>query len=182
MPLTTATRWRSWAVVAAVGAIALGAGAYFGRGAYAPAMATTTSTGAGVYGITLPDLDGNPVSLARFRGKPLVVNFWATWCGPCREEMPGFVRLQQADGGKNVQFVGIGVDDAVKLRQFASSIGLNYPSLVGGYGALELSRTLGNTAMALPFTLVLDRDGKIVRTQLGPLPPEQLAGILAQLH
>ena len=96
--------------------------------------------------------------------------------------MPAFVKMQQADGGKNLQFVGIGVDDADKLRQFATSIGLNYPSLVGGYGALELSRTLGNSAMALPFTLVVDREGKIVHTQLGPLPTEQLAGILAQLH
>ncbi|HEY5085222.1 MAG TPA: TlpA disulfide reductase family protein, partial [Rhizomicrobium sp.] len=122
------------------------------------------------------------ITLAQFRGKPLVLNFWATWCGPCREEMPAFIKMQQADGGKSLQFVGIGVDDADKLRQFASSIGLNYPSLVGGYGALELSRTLGNTAMALPFTLVLDREGKIVHTQLGPLPTEQLGAILAQLH
>jgi thiol-disulfide isomerase/thioredoxin len=163
-----------------VGLAALGAGAYFGRDFYAPAPAA--AAGAAVYGVTLPDLDGKPITLAQFRGKPLVVNFWATWCGPCREEMPAFIKMQQADGGKNLQFVGIGVDDGDKLRQFASSIGLNYPSLVGGYGALELSRTLGNTAMALPFTLVLDREGKIVHTQLGPLPTEQLAGILAQLR
>ncbi len=172
---------RNWVIVAVVGALALAAGAYFGRSLYAPTAAATVG-GDAVYGVTLPGLDGAPVSLAQYRGKPLVVNFWATWCGPCREEMPAFVKIQRDDGGKTVQFVGIGVDDADKLRQFATSIGLNYPSLVGGYGSLELSRTLGNTAMALPFTLVLDGAGKIVHTQLGPLPPDKLAAILAQLH
>ena len=75
----------------------------------------------------------------------LVVNFWATWCAPCREEMPMFVRAQAAHGAKGLQFVGIAVDDAVKVRQFAREIGLNYPALIGGYGAMELSKTLGNS-------------------------------------
>ncbi len=79
-----------------------------------------------------------------------------------------FVQAQAAHGAKGLQFVGIAVDDALKVRQFAKEIGLNYPSLIGGYGAMELSKTLGNTVMALPFTIVIGPKGNVVHTQLGP--------------
>ncbi|HEY3531644.1 MAG TPA: TlpA disulfide reductase family protein [Casimicrobiaceae bacterium] len=111
----------------------------------------------------------------------LVVNFWATWCAPCREEMPEFVRIQSRDAGKGVQFVGIAVDDAAKVRDFAHEIGLNYPALIGGFGAIELSRTLGNQLSALPFTVVLGRDGRVALTHLGPLKPAELDGLLGRL-
>lgn len=94
--------------------------------------------------------------------------------------MPAFVEMQRTDG-KTVQFVGIGVDDGAKLKLFADSIQLNYPALVGGYGALELSRSWGNAIMALPFTVVLDAKGTVVHTQLGPLPTAKLKNILAQM-
>jgi thiol-disulfide isomerase/thioredoxin len=131
--------------------------------------------------LELPDAAGAPVQISQFRGKVLVVNFWATWCTPCREEMPSFVEAQSTYGPKGLQFVGIAVDDAAKVKQFASEINLNYPSLIGGYGAMELSKTLGNSVMALPFTVVIGRDGNVARTQLGPLPREQLATIINQL-
>jgi thiol-disulfide isomerase/thioredoxin len=91
----------------------------------------------------------------------LVVNFWATWCAPCREEMPEFIRAQGEWGGRGLQFVGIAVDQADKVRQFAGEIGLNYPALIGGYGAMELSKSLGNQLMALPFTVIIGRDGTV---------------------
>ena len=124
--------------------------------------------------VSLPDADGKVQSLEQWRGKVVVVNFWATWCAPCREEMPMFVQAQTDHGAKGLQFVGIAVDDAAKVRTFAAEIGLNYPTLVGGYGAMELSRTFGNTIMALPFTVIVGREGKILQTQLGPLKPAQL--------
>jgi thiol-disulfide isomerase/thioredoxin len=117
----------------------------------------------------LPDSQGTPQSLAQWKGNVVVVNFWATWCAPCREEMPEFVRAQQELGPKGLQFVGIAVDDVDKVRAFAREIGLNYPALIGGYGAIELSKTLGNDLSALPFTVVLDRAGRVAHTQLGPL-------------
>ena len=82
---------------------------------------------------------------------------------------------------KGLQFVGIAVDQPDKVRQFEKEIGLNYPSLIGGFGAMELSKTLGNNIMALPFSVVVDRQGKIAHTQLGVLKPGKLEVILKQL-
>ena len=143
-------------MLAAGGVVAVLAGSALRR-FHAPAA------GAGrraLLAVTLPDADGTAQPLAQWRGKLLVVNFWATWCAPCREEMPMFVKAQREHAGAGLQFVGIAVDDAAKARQFATEIGVNYPTLIGGYGAMELSKSLGNTLMALPFTVVVDRDGQ----------------------
>jgi thiol-disulfide isomerase/thioredoxin len=95
-----------------------------------------------------------------------VVNFWATWCIPCRDEMPEFVKAQREFGERGVQFVGIAVDDVAKVRDFAAELGLNYPALIGGYGAIELSKSLGNRVGALPYTVFIDRAGRINRAHL----------------
>jgi peroxiredoxin len=159
--------------------LALAAGVYFGavRRSAAPGAGADAAT---LLALTLPDVAGKDEPLAQWRGKLLIVNFWATWCAPCREEMPEFVRAQREFGARGLQFVGIAVDDAAKVRQFADEIGLNYPALVGGYGAMELSRTLGNEYMALPFTVVVGRDGTIVHTQLGPLNDDKLRKIIGK--
>ena len=166
------SRW----ILAAAAIVALAAGVYF---ALAPSDAGKPATA--LLGVTLPDPEGKDQPLAQWQGKVLVVNFWATWCAPCREEMPMFVRLQRDQGSKGLQFVGIAVDDADKVRKFAADLGVNYPVLIGGYGAMELSKTLGNSIMALPFTVIVDRGGKVVHTQLGPLKEDQLDKILRQL-
>lgn len=140
-----------------------------------------TRDGSAVLSIVLPDAQGQQQPLAQWRGKVLVVNFWATWCAPCREEMPEFVATQKRDGAKGVQFVGIAVDDPEKVRAFVKEIGLNYPALIGGYGAIELSKRLGNDLAALPFTIVLDRAGRVAHTQLGPLKPAKLDDLLGRL-
>jgi thiol-disulfide isomerase/thioredoxin len=110
-----------------------------------------------------------------------VVNFWATWCAPCREEMPEFMKAQSEYGAKGLQFVGIAVDQADKVDQYVKEIGLNYPALIGGFGAMELSRTLGNSLMALPFTVVVNRQGAIAHTQLGVLKPDKLNSVVKAL-
>ena len=175
--MTSKLRWTLLGVAAAV---ALAAGVYFGmdrmRAAPSPAQA-----GAALAGLALPDAGGNEQRLDQWRGKVLVVNFWATWCAPCREEMPEFIKAQQQHGARGLQFVGIAVDQADKVDQFAKEIGLNYPTLIGGFGAMELSKSLGNNLMALPFTVVVDRKGDVVHTQLGELKPAKLQSIITQL-
>lgn len=137
--------------------------------------------GSAVLALVLPDVDGRQQALSQWRGKVLVVNFWATWCAPCREEMPHFIAAQARDGNKGVQFVGIAVDQVDKVREFSQEIRLNYPALIGGLGAIELSKALGNELAALPFTIILDRDGSVVHTQLGPLKAAQLDALLDRL-
>ena len=137
--------------------------------------------GGAIFGVALPDTAGREQSIGQWKGKVLVVNFWATWCVPCREEMPEFVKAQREFGGRGLQFVGIAIDDAAKVKEFAAELGLNYPALIGGYGAIELSKTLGNRLGALPFTIVVDRSGRVSHTQLGPIKDAQLRSIIGQL-
>src|SRR5581483_1569563 len=105
-------RWKSWMGRALAGLVALGAGVYLG------ARTTHAEDAAALMALSLPDVSGTPQSLAQWRGKVVVVNFWATWCAPCREEMPEFVKAQQEYGARGLQFVGIAVDDADKVSKF----------------------------------------------------------------
>ena len=131
--------------------------------------------------LKLKGLDGKMHDLAQLRGRVVLINYWATWCPPCREEMPEFVKAQQELGPRGLQFVGIAIDDAAKAEAFAAELGLNYPVLIGGYGAIELSRAFGNRLGALPFTIIVDRAGRISHTQLGPIKDAQLRTIVSQL-
>jgi len=156
------------------GVLALGAGVWFGTTRLASDAPKSAAT---LMALSLPDMSGKETPLAQWKDKLLIVNFWATWCVPCREEMPEFVRIQEELGSKGLQFVGIAVDEVAKVRQFAADIGLNYPALIGGYGAVELSRSLGNRVGALPFTVIV-KDGTIVHTQLGPLTGTRLRSLV----
>lgn len=162
-------------LIGAAAALALGAGVWFAAGALAP------QDGTALLALSLPDPSGKEQSIGQWQGKVVVVNFWATWCEPCRDEMPEFVRVQNELGPKGLQFVGIAVDDADKADVFAKKLGLNYPVLIGGYGAVELSKSLGNRLTALPFTIILDRQGRVAHTQLGPLKPDNLRSIINKL-
>ena len=145
------------------------------------AMSSAPRDATALLSLSLPDTSGQQQSLSQFRGRVVIVNFWATWCEPCREEMPDFVRAQREFGGRGLQFVGIAVDQPQKVEQFARELELNYPALIGGYGAVELSKTLGNILSALPFTVVIDRDGAVVDTQLGPFKPGKLRSTIVKL-
>jgi len=172
----------SWTGLALAGLIALGVGLYFGGFADHGNVTDLRGTEAGtLFGVALPDVKGREQSIGQWKGKVLVVNFWATWCVPCREEMPEFVKAQREFGPQGLQFVGIAVDEATKVEAFATELGLNYPALIGGYGAIELSRSFGNRLGALPFTIIVDRAGRISHTQLGPIKETQLRTIINQL-
>lgn len=129
----------------------------------------------------LTALDGTPQSLRAFRGKVLVINYWATWCAPCREEIPLFVRLQRELAAKNVQFIGIAIDQADKVRDFAKEFQVNYPLFIGGVEAVELSRRAGNKAGVLPYTLLLDRAGGIAGSLVGGISEARMRSALDAL-
>jgi thiol-disulfide isomerase/thioredoxin len=161
---------------AGVAALALAAGLYFGI-----AQRTRPPEPAAVLALTrveLPDLAGRQTTLEQWRGKVLVVNFWASWCAPCREEIPGLLRIQERFAANGVQVVGIAVDTVAKSRQAASEMAISYPVLVGGIQVIDVTRQLGNRAGALPYTVVLDREGRVVTTHLGILTEVQLERLL----
>lgn len=129
----------------------------------------------------IADLDGRSQPISQWRGKVLVINFWATWCEPCREEIPGFVRLQEKYRDRGLQFVGIAIDQRDKVQAFAREFGMNYPVLLGGIESIEISRRTGNRAGALPYTLLFDRTGRIVGRELGRLKESKLDGMIQSL-
>lgn len=131
-----------------------------------------------LYALTLPDLEGQPLALARYRGKPLLVNFWATWCAPCVKEMPELEILDQRY--PQVQFLGIGVDTAANMREFVRKVPVSYPLAVAGHEGAALVRGLGNSAGGLPFTLVFDADGSVNRRILGQIDMQDLDRTLAR--
>jgi thiol-disulfide isomerase/thioredoxin len=157
---------------AAVALLAFGVGTWV-SGNRAPEAQAASGPDA-LFALKLPDLANQPQSLSQWRGQVLVINFWATWCAPCREEIPMFVRLQQKYAGKGLQFVGISIDQVGKTREFATTYKINYPTLIGTFDTVEVSRQAGNTRRVLPFTVVLDRKGKVVATELGGLTEEKL--------
>jgi thiol-disulfide isomerase/thioredoxin len=167
------------AVVALVAAVALAAG-IFARLDNRP----SPPEGAAVLALTqqpFKEFSGEVATIERWKGKVVIVNFWASWCPPCREEIPGLARIQTRFAANGVQVVGIAVDSVDKAHQAAVELGVNYPVLVGGIEAIDLTRRLGNRVGALPFTLVLDRQGNVVQSHLGILTEAELAHIVAPL-
>ena len=129
----------------------------------------------------LTDLSGQPSSIGAWRGQVVVVNFWATWCAPCRDEIPVFIKLQERHGARGLQFIGIAIDQHDKVRAFAREFGINYPILLGGMEVMELSRRAGNRLGALPFTVMIDRSGRLVGAHLGIVKEAKLEALLRPL-
>ena len=117
----------------------------------------------------LNDVDGRRRSTDEWRGRLLLVNFWATWCAPCRDEIPGLVELQRRYGERGLQVIGIAVDRLDPVRQFAAELGINYPLLIGEADAIAIGAALGNDIGALPYTVIADRQRRIVFSKRGVL-------------
>jgi len=129
-----------------------------------------------IYAVILPDLAGQAQSLSQYRGKPLLINFWATWCAPCVQEMPELARLDAHH--PHVQFLGIGIDTAANMRTFIQKVPVSYPLVVAGHEGIDLVRALGNAPGGLPFTVLFDADGRAHHSVLGKINPQALDRIL----
>ena len=123
---------------------------------------------------TLTDTNGSNWSAADLDGRPWLVNFWATWCAPCVEEMPMLSRLQQDYADLGLRVVGIALDDPEKAREFADSLSIDYPVLVGLTDVVLVGRKYGNRAGMLPYTVLIDAEGIIRWTHLGALDRDNL--------
>lgn len=120
-------------------------------------------------GFTLTDIKGQQRSVDEWDGKVLIINFWASWCSPCRKEIPVFNNLQQEYGPDGVQFVGIAIDNQKAVTQFIQSTPMHYPAIIGNTGAVTLSMAYGNITGTLPYTVFIDRQGRIMSIASGGL-------------
>jgi len=171
-------------LVAAGAAVALAA-AYFAvpqKSEQTAAQAATQEISAApVFAASFRDLDDKFQPLKQWRGKVVVLNFWAPWCPPCREEMPDFISLQDKHRERGLVFIGVALDEKIKVQAFADEMGVNYPILLGEMEAVDLARKIGNRLGGLPFTVVIDRNGRIVASEVGGLTLARLEKIVLPL-
>jgi thiol-disulfide isomerase/thioredoxin len=137
--------------------------------------------GAALRSASFSDLQGKPRKIDEWRGRVLVVNFWATWCPPCREEIPMLMAVRDKYSSNGVEIVGIAIDLADKVRDYSGSMKISYPVLIADANGLDLVRKLGNSAGGLPYTVFLDRQGEVEKAKLGALKQEELEDSLRQL-
>ncbi len=119
--------------------------------------------------------NGAPLALQALRGKPLVLNFWATWCPPCVEELPLLDGFYRQNAGKSWQVVGLAIDQPSSVRAFLQRTPVSFPIGLAGLGGTELSQALGNLSGGLPFTVVLAKNGDVLQRKMGRITAADLA-------
>ncbi len=157
---------RSVALALFLAALSAGAGVAAFQMRQSAAPGASSGAAEQFYRQTLQDATGTTLSMDAHRGKVVVVNFWATWCVPCVQEIPAFSKANTAAAGK-VAFIGLGIDSPDNIAAFAARFKPSYPLVNAGAAGTDLARAFGNDAGALPFTVVIDGDGKVVATHLG---------------
>jgi thiol-disulfide isomerase/thioredoxin len=134
----------------------------------------TVAPTSGVVSFTLSDLDGNPRDFSEWDGKARLVNFWATWCAPCRREIPLLIKIQAEHGENNVQVIGVAVDFIEQVAAYAEDAEFNYPILVGQEDAMAAAEATGIDFIGMPFTMIVAPDGQLIKTHLGEIVEEHL--------
>ena len=164
---------------ASVGAAAAVAGAGLAWRNWSPA-GPDGALGAEFWGLSFQTPSGSNLPMASLKGKPLLLNFWATWCPPCVEELPLLDRFYQEQHGKNWQVLGLAIDQPGAVRLFLQRTPVRFPVGLAGLEGTELSRSLGNLSGGLPFTVVAGASGKVLQRRMGRVTPADLA-LWAQL-
>jgi len=167
MMLKTNRRSILYAGVAAVAA-AVGAGVAWRRQAQGGLSAETS---AALWASEFETPSGESLPMAAFQGRPLVINFWATWCTPCVEEMPLIDAFFRENQSKEWQVIGLAIDQPSRVRQFLKQFPVDYKIGLAGLNGTDLAKKLGNDLGGLPFTVVLDANGQLIQRKLGKLSP-----------
>ncbi|MBQ4854885.1 TlpA family protein disulfide reductase [Rhodanobacter sp. B2A1Ga4] len=170
---------RSNWLILGLAVLAAALGGYAQHRRQQPAPTDTAAIGQPLPAISLPDLDGKLHLLSDYRGRRVLLNFWASWCVPCLAEMPALA-LAQGKFGENAPIVvGIAMDEPVHVRTFLAAHPVNYPILIGQMGPPSTSLQLGNIRQVLPYSVLIGADGRILATHAGPLSAVQLEQWLA---
>jgi thiol-disulfide isomerase/thioredoxin len=160
-----------------LGGVGLAAGV---AGALVGALTLQSGSGAAdLLAARFHDLEGRQRRLLDWQGSVLLCNFWATWCAPCREEVPLLVAAKQQLASSSGEIVGIGIDSVDKIREFVKTYKVNYPVLVADATAINLLRGLGNRSGGLPYTVLLDRGGAVIHRHLGAMTEADLRQVWA---
>ena len=169
-----------WSLLVAVGLILLIAGIAAGMLRLGPSKVPVAANW--VFELSFPNPQGEPIGLQDVRGRLTVVNFWATWCPPCVEEMPELSRIHEEMSPKDVKVIGLAVDSPSNVREFMKSRAFSYPLLVTGGSGSELSKKLGNSVESLPYTVLIDENGRILKQKLGRIKEEELKAWITELR
>ena len=164
---------RQWIIITLIGLLALLAGVFSSHWISKTGLASDPAIKA-FFANPWQTPDGKSINSADWQGKVLVVNFWASWCPPCVEEMPTLDLLQKAFAQENVLFVGIGIDSPSNIREFLQKTPVSYQILIGGLEGSSLSKQMGNSQGALPFTVIINSKGKAVFSKLGKISEDEL--------
>lgn len=168
-----AKKFRDRALILAFAALAL-VGGYLAHSRLPPQSPNLTQ----LLATNFVDMNQKSAKISDWDGKVRVINFWATWCPPCREEIPGFIRLQEKYRNEGIVFIGVALDEDSKVKRFAAETNMNYPILLADYGAMELVKDAGNVSGALPFTVLVARDGSFARSFSGIVSEPELERLL----
>ena len=164
---------RQWISIIGISLVALAAGVLTSQWIYRAGLADDPAIKA-FFANPWQTPDGKSVDTKEWRGKVLIVNFWASWCPPCVEEMPTLDKLQQEFKAQNVLFVGIGIDSPSNFRQFLEKTPVSYPIVIGGLEGSNISKQMGNAQGALPYTVIINTQGKATSSKLGKISEEEL--------
>ncbi len=129
----------------------------------------------------LPDSSGKPHDIAEWRGKILIINFWATWCPPCKKEIPEFITLQNQYSAQGLQFIGVALEDKESVREYMNTVKINYPVLIAEDQGIALAFKLGDISGTVPFTVVVDQNGQIIYRHQGNFSKDQILSVIAPL-